>query len=125
MTAEADHVRGHDFLPPEEELALVPPLYATEATPLADKVVWIHYFVGACDWYVMEYDPAEGLAFGWADLSDPQNAELGYMTLGELRRVVATTGQGQPFVVERDLAWKPRVFAEVQASQHHVPAHRA
>lgn len=114
MTAEADHLRGHDFLPPEEELALVPPLYGTEATPLADKVVWIHYFVGACDWYVMEYDPAEGLGFGWADLGDPQNAELGYMTLGELRDVLVVTREGLPVVVERDLGWAPITFSELQ-----------
>lgn len=121
MTAEADRLRGHDFLPPAEELALVPPLYGTEAAPLAEKVVWIHYFAGACDWFVMEYDPVEGLAFGWVDLGDPQNAELGYMTLGELRALLVVTREGQPIVVERDLVWKPRAFSKVQPSRHHDP----
>lgn len=115
MTAEADRLRGHDFLPPAADLVLVPPLYATESTPLPDKVVWIHYFAGACDWYVMEYDPAEGLAFGWADLGDPQNAELGYMTLGELRDLLVMTREGLPVVVGRDLGWEPVRFSEVRA----------
>lgn len=115
MTAEADRLRGHAFMPPEGELAAVSALYATEATPLEDKVVWLHYFAGPCDWWVMEYDPDSGVAFGWADLGDPKNAELGYMSLDDLCGLVATTGQGLPLVVERDLGWEPCAFGEVRA----------
>lgn len=113
MTAEADQLRGHAFLPDAEELRRVPPLYATERTPLADKTVWIRYFAGAaCEWLVMEYDPAEEVAFGWADLGDPQNAELGYFSLVELRVLLVRRPDGLPVVVERDLHWEAVQFQQ-------------
>lgn len=113
MTAEADRLRGHAFLPDEGELRRVPPLYATERTPLAEKTVWLRYFAGAgCEWLVMEYDPAEGIAFGWADLGDPQNAELGYFSLVELRGFLVRRPDGLPVVVERDLHWEAVRFQQ-------------
>lgn len=109
MTGETDRLRGHAFLPDQEELRRVPPLYATERMPLAEKTVWLRYFAGAaCEWLVMEYDPAEAVAFGWADLGDPQNAELGYFSLVELSGLLVRRPDGLPVVVERDLLWSPR-----------------
>lgn len=108
----ADAFRGHGFFPPEAVMATVPSLYATEAVPLDDKLVHLHYFVGGCDWYVMEVDRERRLAFGWVDLGDPQNAELGYFDLEELRRLMVTP-HGYPLVVERDLHWTPRPFGDI------------
>ncbi len=34
--------RGHDFYPKGEQMARIPKLYATERTPTADKIVWLH-----------------------------------------------------------------------------------
>ncbi len=34
--------RGHDFYPPADDLATIPPLYGTEATPAVDKVIVLH-----------------------------------------------------------------------------------
>ncbi len=42
-------------------------------------------------WLVTEYDPVEHMAFGWACLNDPQNAELGYFSLHELNEQVLWT----------------------------------
>jgi len=105
----ADSLRGHDWLPDSDFLATIPDLYKTEAMPLTDKIVWIHYFVGACDWFVMEFDPTTGIAFGWVDLGDPSNAELGYFSLPELRGIVANGA----FVVERDLHFSPTKFSDL------------
>ena len=68
-------VRGHHFYPPAEVLARIPGLYGTEPVPTGDKTIWLHYFAGPCDWWVAEYDPASGDAFGYACLGDPDNAE--------------------------------------------------
>ena len=54
------------------------------ARPIGDKTIWLHYFAGPCDWWVAEYDPASGNAFGYACLSDPDNAEWGYTNLADL-----------------------------------------
>ena len=101
--------RGHAFYPPAS-LAL-PPLYANDRTPTRDQIVVAHYFVGRCDWWVTEYDPAECTAFGYACLGDPQCAEWGYTDLRELEPISV---QGGLAVVERDLHWAPRRFSEVQ-----------
>jgi len=48
--------RGHAFLT-SSMLKTIPDLYDTEHTPLDEKNHHLHYFVGACDWYIAELDP--------------------------------------------------------------------
>ncbi len=102
--------RGHAFFPrPEEGL---PKLYSTDKTPLEDKLIVAHYFVGSCDWWVTEYDPENEVVFGYACLGDPQNAEWGYASLIEMESIAV--GPGGLFIVERDLHWQPVPFRQVQ-----------
>ena len=77
--------RCHDFLPDWDNLVAIPLLYETEAVPLDDKIIHLHYFLGGCDWYIAELDDDSWLAFGYADLNDPQNAEWGYVSLPNWR----------------------------------------
>ncbi|MFF3313349.1 DUF2958 domain-containing protein [Streptomyces sp. NPDC002952] len=99
--------RGHDFYPSPTILAEIPPLYATEGTPTADKIVHAHYRVGACmHWFVIELDPKSGLAFGWAHITD---GEWGYFHLPELEELVALGA----LVVERDQDWRPKPVRDV------------
>jgi len=99
--------RGHGFLPDWDALESIPLLYETEAVPLEQKLVHLHYFVGSCDWYVAELDDDSWSAFGYANLGDAQNAEWGYFSLPELEAVVVRPG----FVVERDLCWTAQSFS--------------
>jgi len=55
--------------PTPEQLAKLPKLYETEKVPLKDKPVYIHFFIGGCDWFIAEYD-GEDLFFGYATLGD-------------------------------------------------------
>lgn len=110
----ADRLRAHDWYPGESVLAGVPALYATEHVPLWEKVVHLHYFVGACDWWVVELGEDRRVAFGLADLGDPQSAEWGYVDLVELSKVEVEHPAGFTLVVERDLLWTPTVFGEVE-----------
>ncbi len=108
--------RGHDFYPDAGTLALVPKLYETETTPTRNKVIYLHYFVGGCDWWLVEYDPAEALGFGYVCLGDPVCAEWGLVPLDELEAVrVPLRGafDGLSVVVERDLHWRPVAVQEV------------
>ncbi len=96
--------------PTEEELRKLPKLYETEPTPLQDKTVHMHFFVGGCDWYAVEYDPTKRVFFGFVILhNDVQNAEWGYFILDELRRLKVG-----PFEVERDLYCEPCKAEEVE-----------
>ena len=107
-------MRGHDWFPGEDYLAGVPGLYATDGVPLNDKTVWLHYFVGACDWWVFELGEDRRLAFGYVNLGDPACAEMGYVDLHELRDLEVRHPAGFTLVVERDLHWSPVPFAAVQ-----------
>jgi hypothetical protein len=100
---------GHNFTPPKKIAQKVPAPYETDAVPLADKVIHLHYFTGGSDWYLAELDPTGTLAFGFVCLnSDRQNAEWGWLDLAELESVYVP-----PFgIVERDCWWRPRRFAE-------------
>lgn len=98
--------RGHDFYPQNA----MPALYETENLDPADKVIAAHYFVGSCDWWLVEYDPETGIGWGYASLGDDEFAEWGDVSLPELE--AATIGGWQ--VVERDCFWEPKRTADAK-----------
>jgi hypothetical protein len=68
-------------------LKKIPRLYETETTPLQDKLIHLHFFIGGCDWYVVEYD-GEDLFWGFAILNeDYEMAEWGYISFSELKAI--------------------------------------
>ena len=73
--------------PSLERLLTIPKLYETESTELADKKIYLHFFLGSCDWYIAEYD-GEDTFWGYAILNgDDQNAEWGYISFSELKEI--------------------------------------
>lgn len=103
--------------------ASTPLLYAQDGMGY-DATVHAHYFLGAHDWFVTEYDPATGVAFGWACLGgDLANAELGYVDLGELASVRAPLRLGTAtlpgaLAVEHDDYWQPVPLRVALASRY-------
>ena len=74
-------------IPSQERLNRIPRLYKTEKINLKDKEVYIHFFIGGCDWYICEYD-GHDIFFGFCILnSDLQNAEWGYVSFSELKSI--------------------------------------
>ncbi len=84
----------------------------------------LHYFVGSSDWWLVELDVEDRIAFGYVRLaSHPDGAEWGYVDLEDLAQVFvqghvrAIEGDGvvlqPPLIVERDLHWRPRPAGEV------------
>jgi hypothetical protein len=97
--------------PSDAELARLPPLYATENTPVAETLIPMHFFLGGCDWYVAEYSPQGRNFFGYAILNDDlQNAEWGYVNYDELRKLKTPNG----LEVDRDLQWQTRKASEIE-----------
>lgn len=95
--------RGHKFLT-GSMLEEIPDLYATESTPLEDKMIHAHYFSSSGDWYIAEIDKDEGgIAFGHCDLGTGY-PEWGEVSLTELEGVRSKYGFA---AVERDLHFKP------------------
>ncbi len=74
-------------VPTNERLAKIPRSYATENVPIKDKKIYLHFFIGGCDWYICEYDGHDTF-FGFCILnSDYQNAEWGYVSFSELKSI--------------------------------------
>ncbi|MCE5249804.1 hypothetical protein LLG96_06240 [bacterium] len=42
--------------PTKQQLERIPRLYETENIPEDEKIVYLHFFIGACDWFIAEYD---------------------------------------------------------------------
>ena len=73
--------------PSVKRLSKLPRLYETESVPLKDKRIYLHFFLGGCDWYIAEYD-GEDLFWGYAILNgDLEMAEWGYISFRELKEL--------------------------------------
>ena len=71
-----------------------------------EAAVWLHYFIGGCDWYITELDAAaidghHAQAFGIADIG--HGPELGYISIPEILAAGA----------ELDLHWTPTTVGTV------------
>ena len=94
--------------PTPEEMKTIPRLYRTESCALKNKLIYLHFFIAGCDWYIAEFD-GNDLFWGFAILnSDYQNAEWGYIPFSELKSLDLLYLE-----VDRDLYWRIRPAREV------------
>ena len=95
--------------PTNETLNQIPKLYETEhKTSLQEKIIYFHFFIGGCDWYIAE--ASDDILWGFAILNgDYQNAEWGYISLEELKAVKV----GGWLEVDNDLYWEPKPASEI------------
>lgn len=97
--------------PIPERLSKIPKLYATETIPLKDKNIYLHLFIGDCDWYIAEYD-GNDIFFGFAILNgDSLNSEWGYISFSELKSINI---DGIEIDCESDELWKIRKSGEIR-----------
>lgn len=99
----------------EIEAALLAASSNGERAPHETPVI-VKYFVpwGAGTWWVTEGEQIEGgdwRLFGFAELGDPQCAELGYVLLSELESVNGPAG----LKIERDLYFPRTMLSDVLA----------
>lgn len=88
----------------------MPKTYQTERQETNEKVIYLHYFYGGMDWYIVERDsePVQYQAFGYANLADDDNAEWGYISIVELM---------QTNKVELDFHWTPITFGQLKGNK--------
>lgn len=109
--------------PPQEVLNQLPGYYATQATPLKEKIIFLHFFCGPCDWFAAEFD-GNDVFFEFVNLNDPICAEWGPFLLSELKEICvpgpavikAETGAIMgylPLTVEWDQYWTPKPFGQI------------
>lgn len=96
--------------PSNEELAKLPVFYSTESISLKEKMIYVHFFLDECDWYVSEYDAESKKFFGFAILNnDYEMAEWGYFGFEELRDLRISFLE-----VDRDLHFEPKKAVEIE-----------
>jgi len=77
---------------------------------LKDKLIYIHFFIGDCDWYVAEYE--KDRFWGYVILNgDTQNAEWGYFSFNELKNI--KIHGFHEIDCESEKLWKVRKASEV------------
>jgi hypothetical protein len=94
-------IQAHNYFP-KKILDVIPDIYGQEKVD--DPIVYLKLFTpdGSATWLITEYDRKD-LMFGFACLGDPDMAELGYISLDEIKGVRGRLGMR----VERDLHWQP------------------
>lgn len=98
--------------PSKERLAKIPKLHETENIPLADKLIYLHFFIAGSDWFIAEYD-GDDLFWGYAILNgDYINAEWGYISFSELKAI--KINEWLEVDCETEESWKIRKASEVK-----------
>ena len=95
----------------QENKKTLPALYSTEETPLEDKICHVKFFhsFSSWTWYAVEFDPEEGIFFGWVDGNCP---EWGNFSLQEME-TLKVKGLG----MERDMHFTPKPMKEIRDYQ--------
>lgn len=96
--------------PTAAQLAIIPRLYQTEEVPLKDKLVYLHFYIGNSDWYVMEFDMKD-IFWGFVILNnDYQMSEFGYFNFHELADIMVKGF----FEIENDASWQVRPAHKIE-----------
>lgn len=101
-------------IPSKERLDQIPGLYETEKIETKDKLVYLHFFIFECDWYIVEYD-GNDLFFGYVIMNgDTQNAEWGYISFSELKSISIKSVEVD---CETETCWRIRPVSEIEKIQ--------
>lgn len=104
-------------VPNKKRLAKIPAIQS--GVDILDKIVYLHFFVAGCDWFIVEYD-GEDTFFGYAILNaDLQNAEFGNIPFSQLKDIKIKGAL--EIDCEHERYFKPRPIREVEALKHLIP----
>lgn len=102
--------------PSINQLNKLPKLGEQDSEHTKDVIIYGHFFMGACDWFVSEFD-GEDEFFGFVILNgDIENAEWGYISFKELitlKKKINWNGFKDFFEVDFDLHWTPKKVKEI------------
>ena len=96
--------------PAESELAELCEIPMAEDSPLEERVIYMHFFLGNSDWYVAGYDPQKRMFFGYfIPNNDYAKAGWGRFSLDTLDKLRLDPD----LEVVRNLDWKPKKAMDV------------
>ena len=97
--------------PSKKRLDRIPKLYETEDIPLKEKEIFLHFFIGDCDWFICEFD-GKDMFWGFVVLNgDLEMAEWGYISFNELKAI--KIGMGIEIDCEVEEFWRIRPARKV------------
>ena len=97
--------------PTPYRLSQIPKLYETDPVSLRNKLIHLHFFLADSDWYVAEFDGKDTF-WGFVILNgDYVNAEWGYFSFSELRRIRMNGWMEIDCELERH--WKVRPASQI------------
>ena len=114
-------MKSYTLIPPDV-MAAIPPLYSTEKTPLAKKMVVVKLFCSGFTWFIIEgsycTERDDFIMFAYVkNEGEPTFSEWGSVSLGELEALTAeaqvASGQFLGTIVERDLYFDPAPITEL------------
>lgn len=111
-----------------EQARKIPPLYSQDGKGM-QATVYIKFFAGGLTWLATEFDPEEGMFFGFTiNHRDPDCSEFGYFSAEEIcSRPYPQRGRnsaGQLTIIpaiERDLHFKPCTLLEACKANGYTP----
>jgi hypothetical protein len=84
----------------------LPALQETAQLSSEEITVPLKLFGGSCTWYIYEYDPETGIGMCFANLGNPVFAELGSVSVPEIKEALG-------FMLQRDRHFKPMILSEI------------
>ena len=97
--------------PTKARLDKIPRLNTQTEVLAEDQMVYLHFFIGSCDWYITEYDGKDTF-FGYAILNnDYKMAEWGYISFSELKSLKIAFMEVD---CESESWFKPRKASEIE-----------
>ena len=92
----------------------IPRISHIEDIPFEQKVIHQKWHIPEIGfyWLIAEVDPEDGLAFGYTNLNDENNAEWGYISLAELRKNATM-----------DQSWTLKKFSEAMEIMNDISIH--
>jgi len=100
--------------PSEKRLAKVPRMFETDGIPVPEKEIYLHFFIGGSDWYVIEF--GEDQFFGYVIINqDKEMAEFGYFSFSELKALKSSYVEVD---CESAKYWKPTKIKDIGNLSH-------
>jgi len=101
----------------------LPKLYETDGDKTA--LFLVKFVLGKMNWFIKEYNPEQKIAYGFANLNDPEMAELGNISIEELEQsfpipVKNCNGKTNTwaFRVYYDDRYKPQTLDQIKADMY-------
>jgi len=88
--------------PSIDELSAIPELHETKEIPFKNKLIYLHFSIFDCDWYIAEYEKDNTFLAFVNFIGGSRKGEWMYVNFNDLKDISLAGKE-----VESDISWKP------------------